>query len=593
MAEIEATKDTSGVACGVGAIANDTAYRSTPFCIDSLQNSLRQSISSKRGSMTATEIRFVQDMLDNESVEAEELKAMDDVLKCDSVFFNYDQPIEEKKEEEEGLNETERENPIRTEEAARQHQGSKKRLDYLEARKKQSAEQAKKRAALLWKKASVAIKAMAKLKNAPSGLAPMQLKEHPNDDVADEEDEDNETVPTVAADETEAVTEKEQPQTRKFFMRQASVNMYGGEGFEIGADDYSDEGEEPERDQSARTFLPLEASSDEGEENDRCPSTPKREMGFRRASFNIYGGNGFEVADSGLFDEVYDGSKRQMFEDYDPWLFQETDESGKRRVDFNILGTSHDDVDCHPHVLSPIHMDRLQPFLPERKKGESFWLKYSLIRDGASIIPFLKQVRASPCTLLAMETVDGEVFGGFFAQPWTIQPRYFGNGESFLWRMKHRRKMPEARDEKRKDVSDPDESLVRQIDREADLEIFRSEVYYCNDSFQLCHKDKIAAGGGVASIPQDFGEDRGGTYDPVDIGFGLTLGGGVGSLLEGTSSASMTFRNPPLSKLHSDGSVFELVNLEVWGFTPCISEEEARVLEYKNMFFKRHASSPI
>ena len=43
-----------------------------------------------------------------------------------------------------------------------------------------------------------------------------------------------------------------------------------------------------------------------------------------------------------------------------PWLFTETNAFGRRR-DFKILGTSHDDIDCHPHVLSPIQMDRFQP----------------------------------------------------------------------------------------------------------------------------------------------------------------------------------------------------------------------------------------
>ena len=57
--------------------------------------------------------------------------------------------------------------------------------------------------------------------------------------------------------------------------------------------------------------------------------------------------------------------------------------------------------------------------------------------------------------------------------------------------------------------------------------------------------------------------------------------------MEGSSPASLTYRSPPLSDIHKDKSKFELVNLEVWGFTPCRTEEKARILEYKNMFFKR------
>ena len=63
--------------------------------------------------------------------------------------------------------------------------------------------------------------------------------------------------------------------------------------------------------------------------------------------------------------------------------------------------------------------------------------------------------------------------------------------------------------------------------------------------------------------------------------------------MEGSSSASLTYRSPPLSDIHKDGSKFELVNFEVWGCTPCRTEEEARILEYKNMLFKRHSSGPV
>ena len=148
--------------------------------------------------------------------------------------------------------------------------------------------------------------------------------------------------------------------------------------------------------------------------------------------------------------------------------------------------------------------------------------------------------------------------------------------------MKHVRKIPGGKHE--------EETLAEQIEKESDLEIFPSEVYYANNFFQMCHQETISAGGGAVSLPQDFGEDRGGTYAPHEIGFGLQLGGGQGSLLEGSSSASLTYRNPPLARAHKDGSVFELLNLEAWGFTPCQNEEEARVLEYKNMFFRKHSS---
>mmetsp|Transcript_46104 Transcript_46104/g.52050 ORF Transcript_46104/g.52050 Transcript_46104/m.52050 type:complete len:321 (+) Transcript_46104:2-964(+) len=314
---------------------------------------------------------------------------------------------------------------------------------------------------------------------------------------------------------------------------------------------------------------------------------------------NIYGGDGFEVANELLFESVYtEEGEHHQEEEYDPWLYAETDAHGKR-YDFKILGTAHDDVECHPHVLSPIHMDRFQPYLPNALRGESFWLKYSLVRDGASSLSLLQQVRGSPYTLFAMETVDGEVFGGFFATAWTVQgEEYFGRGESFLWKMKHRRGSSSTMHDSSststsnhshttlEDSFSSRDSLSEQVDREADLVIYPAEAYYGNHFYQLCTHDKLAAGGGACDFPKDFGNGRG-TYAPHEIGFGLLFE--EGSMMEGSSAACLTYRSPPLSDLHPDGSTFEVVNLEVWGFTPCRTEKDARTLEYKNMFFQQHA----
>jgi len=359
-------------------------------------------------------------------------------------------------------------------------------------------------------------------------------------------------------------------------------------------------------------------------------------MGFRQASVNMYGGGGFEVGDSNLFDSVYDDNntgngERKTDEQFDPWLFTETDEQGKK-LDFKILGTSHDDSTCHPHVLSPIQMIQLQPHLPTSKRGESFWLKYSLVRDGSSLASLLRNIRGSSYTVLAIETIDGEVFGGFFTQNWQTQNGTFGTGESFLWKMKHRR-TAEFHDDSSagKDAETSFTSLSDQAERERELEVYPSQVHYCNNYFQLCTHDTLAVGGGMCDYPIDFGtgqgqveeepqdeegfngsaiSDGGGdddtnfhyndshktslpkstVYSPNEFGFGLSFGDG--NLLTGSSSACLTYRSPPLSGIHGKGGGrFEVVNLEVWGFSPCRNEKEAKTLECKNLFFQQHSSS--
>lgn len=612
--------------------------------------------------MTLTEIRFLQGVLESGDLNESDLTQMSKTLRCDQLFFsvppsngsdndhdndnisNNAKEGEEQEPERESNNCTFNDND-NTSIKSEMSVGSKKRQAYLEARKNQAAEQCKKRAALLWKKTSVAALATARLqvttttsssstiirKRLSQEKRPSTLSTQPTVNEEKSEDDDSNSDKEEYEDlDKEKEDQQIQPDTNKsrgkaVFLKRASVNVYGGEGFEICGDfleenkpfsydddDNNDDGDgddgndtdadndEEEDRTGGETESNIQALRDSSDlqQNPLPPTTnPRPGMGLRQASINIYGGSGFEVAETDLFDEIYeqDGSHKTE-EHYDPWLYQEFDEHGRKRKDLTILGTSHDDVDCHPHVLSPIQMEVLQPFLPESKRGQSFWLKYSLVRDGSSPISFLQQVRASPCTLLVMETVDREVFGGFFSRPWTIQPGYFGTGESFLWRMKHRRHFPG--DYSNSDSSSSSSSLAEQIEREADLEVFQSEIHYANDFFQLCTRDRIGAGGGATSIPQDFGPGRGGIHAPQDIGFGLVLGCGGGSsfgssLLDCSSSACMTYKSPPLSQCHADGSKFELVNLEAWGFTPCQTEEEARLLEYKKMFLQRNASSPL
>jgi hypothetical protein len=306
----------------------------------------------------------------------------------------------------------------------------------------------------------------------------------------------------------------------------------------------------------------------------------RRQELVKKASISIYHGEGFEVGHKEAFDMYSPENNYQ--EHYDPWIYADMDEDGHKRENIHILGTSHDDMTCQPHVLSPILMQSLQEHLPYSKRGQSLWLKYSLVRDGASNIGFLQRLRGSQYTLMAMETVDGEVFGAFCTQPWTIQPRYFGTGESFLWRMKHSRILENGEQYH-------NGSLAEQAQREAAIEVFPAVNYGGNGFFQLCQHDKIAVGGGVCDSPQDFGKgEKPDIYHPERIGFGLVFDDA--SLMYGSSSACLTFQSPPLSKHHSDGSKFELVNLEVWGLTPCLTVEEAQIMECKHLFLKRHAT---
>mmetsp|Transcript_13637 Transcript_13637/g.29678 ORF Transcript_13637/g.29678 Transcript_13637/m.29678 type:complete len:587 (+) Transcript_13637:263-2023(+) len=258
------------------------------------------------------------------------------------------------------------------------------------------------------------------------------------------------------------------------------------------------------------------------------------------------------------------------------------DEDDGRRGMFKILGTSAEDTRALPHVLSPPLMDSLLNFVPDHLAYSNFWLKFSLTRDGASLDALKRYCRAATHTVLAIETTNGEVFGSFTSTPWRLNNRYFGTGESFLWRMRHSR-------------STPVHSLFEQAQLESEIDIFPYNG--SNDYIQLCTSDKLALGGGAtvlkkeeSSIQEDEPLDAPAVFLEDSIyGFGLALDE---NLLHGTTSPSATFGNSNLVNSSGSGETFDVMNLEVWGFTSAQTEKYAEKSEM-SMFFVRESISNL
>ena len=260
----------------------------------------------------------------------------------------------------------------------------------------------------------------------------------------------------------------------------------------------------------------------------------------------------------------------------------DSDEESDNAHLFKIIGTGADDVAAHPHVLSPPLMDSLLNFVPESLADQNFWLRFSLVRDGANLEILKRYVRAAPNTILAIETSNGDVFGAFTSSPWRQSPSYFGSGQAFLWKMRYNRMTP-------------CHSLFEQAHLESEIDVF----FYSglNDYVQLCTAGKIAVGGGeldttgkeehgndVAAAPYVYLEEG------EHYGFGIAI---ADDLLHGTSSPCATFRNPCLVNHSSRGEVFEIVNLEVWSFTPCESVDAAERLEMTKFFVQESVLSSI
>ena len=238
--------------------------------------------------------------------------------------------------------------------------------------------------------------------------------------------------------------------------------------------------------------------------------------------------------------------------------------SGEDKNSFLVLGTSADDESAQPHVLSPPMMDTLMFSLPQSLHSTNYWLKYSLVRDGASMETLIRYCRASPATLLAIETPRGEVFGSFTSSPWSIHPSYYGNAPSFVWKMQHSRRTPCS-------------SLFDQAQLESKVAIY--PISGAHELVQVCRHDSLAVGGGASN-------GTAAASDKLD-GFAFCLDS---DLLRGTTGPCSSFESPSLCGSSPDEiHVFEVANVEIWTLTSCRDIPSAERLEM-TQFFRTESS---
>ena len=330
---------------------------------------------------------------------------------------------------------------------------------------------------------------------------------------------------------------------------------------------------------------------------------------------------------------------------------------------FRILGTSADDVSCHPHVLSPPLMESLLAFVPEyhsthhhyssttsataeqprllspvpesknvvgsgasdamaghsenknipldcqqftcqidtttnnketkpseaaasmqqqfaksslihstlssHSSPSNFWLKYSLVRDGPGLWTFLRQVRASAICILAIETTEGHVLGAFTSQPWRLSKGWYGNKDTFLWKMRRSR------------LETAGKSILQQICQESEIQVYPYRAG--NVAVQYCSKKCLMLGQGeVIPSPKKHNPDK---PPPSNVGkhYGYALYLDK-DLTSGTTSSSETFGNPCLLDSTQRGARFSVANIEVWTLTPHTTVADAEQSELSNLF---------
>ena len=247
-------------------------------------------------------------------------------------------------------------------------------------------------------------------------------------------------------------------------------------------------------------------------------------------------------------------------------------DADENRRCFKILGTSADDLSAQPHVLCPPLMESLLSFVPESLSCENWWLKYSLIRDGACLDTFKNYTKAAQYTVLAIQTTTGSVFGCFTTSCWKTDHGYYGGGESFVWKMRHNRLQPCS-------------SLYEQAQMESECDVYPFSGF--NNCSQICTHDMLGVGSGEIDHALVTDETAARVFSEEhaqELGFAIAL---HDDLLKGTTSASATFCNPPLT---GSDEMFDVLNLEVWTFTPCSTVESAERLEMRKYLMQSSTS---
>ena len=181
----------------------------------------------------------------------------------------------------------------------------------------------------------------------------------------------------------------------------------------------------------------------------------------------------------------------------------------------------------------------------------------------------MEEVSTAQTCQLYFNANPNEVTTLVIARNW----RYFGNGESFLWRMKQSRLTPCS-------------SILDQAVLESELEVYPATGE--NDYYQLCLHNMIAVGGGgMDPFRNEACSDRDNNLTLLSDDFGLCIDD---DLLTGSTSPCITFNNPCLStrKVDVESDLFQIANLEVWTLTPCHTLNDAEKLELGLMFLQKH-----
>jgi len=87
-------------------------------------------------------------------------------------------------------------------------------------------------------------------------------------------------------------------------------------------------------------------------------------------------------------------------------------------------------------LLNNESLQKLVRHLPERYRFNNWKLLYGTQVHGISLNTFYAQVEDRGPTIIVVEDKNRHLFGGFATESWRIEPRFYGSGECFLFKLK-------------------------------------------------------------------------------------------------------------------------------------------------------------
>lgn len=75
-------------------------------------------------------------------------------------------------------------------------------------------------------------------------------------------------------------------------------------------------------------------------------------------------------------------------------------------------------------ILTAEYAKKLRRFLPSMQQVENWRLLYSVLKDGADLNSFFRKTKHNKYTVIIVETINGEIFGGFSSKEWMTSPSF-------------------------------------------------------------------------------------------------------------------------------------------------------------------------